>query len=149
MSTQYDIMTDIERAITSDANLSAWATTTFGRAVTVKLGNRPLKTLRPEDYPVAVVVFEPDTIEEQLTGGTNKVTEVYHIEMGVFSDNPTLAIQHMAEFERLLSLAVLFDRTRAGMAYHTAAIDRIGDGDVNHPYHFMGVKFKVNRFGPY
>jgi len=149
MSTQYDIMSDLESAITGDASLNNWAHSRFSRSVTVKLGNRPLKTLRPEDYPVAVIVFEPELVEERLAGATNKLIEVYHIEMGVHGDDPKVAISDMAEFERLLALAVLADRTRSGMAYHTAAIERIGDGDVNHPYHFMGVKFRVSRFGPY
>jgi len=149
MSTQYDIMLDLEAAITNDAALAAWANTTFGRNVTVKIGNRPLKRLRPEDYPVAVVVFEPELVEEQLMGETNKLFEIYHIEMGLHGDDTKQAVAAMAEFERLLALAVLADRNRSGMAYHTAATERIGDGDVNHPYHFMGVKFRVSRFGPY
>lgn len=153
MATQYDLMKSMETTLKTDVNLTTWLTTTFGKALTVILGNRQLGKVKPTHYPVAIIVFEPEEVDEPFTGDPHYLKEIYHIELGLHFAKATemtdTHLQHLAEFERLAALALMDDRKHGGLALGTAVAGRIGDGNVNHPFHFFGIKLRIERNAPY
>ncbi len=149
MATQFDIQKNLRTTLQTDAALSTWLQSTFGQSLTVLLGNRPFKKIRPEAYPVAVIVFVPEDMETGSADQNCWLDERYHIELGLHENDVEKALEYLGEFERLAGLAIKADITRAGLAEQTVIIKRTGDADVNHPHHFFGLTLRITRTGPY
>lgn len=149
MSTFYDLLVDIKAAILADTALASWATSNFGRPVTVKIGNIQIKRIRPEEYPVVALIFSPGAgdLEQQDTVTPYVFNEVYKAGLGLHHDDPDTGTRLLGEFEEKLADAVQADPSRSNMADHTFVSARIPDEGVNHPKHFTTVAFTIMRDG--
>jgi len=148
---QFDIQKGIRNALTADTMLTAWLASNYAGALTIKLGNRVLKTVKPEQYPLVVVVFDPVSTGEKVRNTPHWLVENYHLEVGLFQQDVETALQHLAELESLVTQAALnyLRGILTGADEHAEIVDRIGDADVNHPHHFFGIKIQVRRHAAY
>jgi len=147
---QFEIQTQVRAALMSDPALTAWIAANYSDVLTILLGNRPLKEYRPEQYPLIVVVFDPQSVGEKVRNTTHWMIEDYHFEIGLYQTDVELALQHLAELELLTTTAALtFLRGLTASDEHAEVVARIGDADVNHPYHFIGVKIQMRRHASY
>lgn len=153
MATSFDVQSALRRVLKNDALLDAWLQTTFFKSVTVILGNRPLKQIQPEKYPVVIIVYEPKGLDDAATGENAVLQEIYHFELGMFFVQDDVLddthLQHIATFESLVGKALLADRRLGGLVTLIAIDERQGDSNVNHPYHFFSLRFAVERSGEY
>jgi len=153
MTTQFDIQHQLRDSIANDADLMTWLASNFAKPLTIMLGNRKNKTIASAGFPSISIIFEPQEVSNTTTEQNAHLVERYHLDMGIhFAKATKLDDNHlrlMAEMEALVGLAVLRDRRRNGLAINTRVVDRIGDANVNHPYHFFTLVFQVERSAPY
>ena len=148
---QFDIQTTLRNALTTNAPLASWLSTHYAQGLTVLIGNRPLKKIRPEEYPLVVIVFEPESVAEKVVNTPHWLIENYHFEIGIYNTDVEQSLQHLAELEQMIIDAALpaLRGMLTGSDEHAGIVDRIADQDVNHPYHFIGIKAQVRRHATY
>jgi len=153
MSTPYDVQIALKTILENDAALSAWLTTHFNQALTVILGNKTMKVVKSKSFPIATIVAEPQGVSNINTSEAMQLTELYHVDLGMLFNKAdeldAAPLQRLGEFEALAAQAILKDRRLGGLVTAITISDRVGDGNVNHPYHFFTLVFRVQRSAPY
>jgi len=152
MSTEYDVMLRMRTVIEADAAIDTWATTNFGKSLTVLIGNRKLSgqaKIRPEQIPCVAIVCEPGSVTAYSTG--NFLAEDYSLGTVLLHNDIELAVKLQAELMELICIALIADRKiESGGALgelltNLELSERLGDQQVNHPHHFNTFMFTASR----
>jgi len=153
MSTQYDVQNYMRTILQTDVALTAWLAATFGKTLTVLLGNRKNQVVKSQGFPSASIIFGPKEVKQLHTGEPAYLVEDYMVDMGLYFEKASTLddthLQHIAEFERLVALALLSDRRMGGLSTNLNITHRQGDENVNHPFHFFTIIFQIERTAPY
>ena len=122
----YPEMIAIKAVLASDTALADWATTNFGKAPSVLIGNRDIDLIPPDLYPALMIVAQPRDINDSVSS--------YSIGIGILKDDHESAMQLMSDMAGLVCDA-LENSTTFGVIVKRA----IPDGDWHHPKHHMQI----------
>lgn len=149
MSTAFDVQDALRTVLVADAALTAWLQSTFGRGLTVLLGNRKNKQVVNKKFPLVSIIFDPQAVDNTQVSQTAHLIEHYFLDLGLHyvktSEIDDAHLQHIAKFEELVAQAVSQDRRLGGLVISTLIQDRKSDGNVNHPYHFFTITLRIER----
>lgn len=128
----------------ADADLTAWASTHFGKALTSILGNVPVSIVRPSEMP-ALVSEIGDGQNAPLGGDTDDLDAQASLPIAVIwaEQDPAAAFAQRKALPELLIRAVRADATLGGAVDDAWVSDWESDKSVNQPKHMMRATVQV------
>jgi len=129
MINSYLMLAAVRNDLSNDVALTTWAQTNFSKPITFLIGNRRAEQIKPEAYPIVILVAQPSdyTGDMQLSVG-----------VGVFKNDLENGIKIVSEMEQ-----AVIDALNNATSFTAQILRHIPDGNVYHPRHHMALDIAI------
>jgi len=143
---------NLQAVLMADSGLTAWAQTHFNKDWNELKANRPVKVIRPDEYPLRVYELDAGDVEGGLGGAPGEVSTSIPVAVGWHESD------YGTSFDQRTQLIDLFiQAVKANSTLRVASVDAVAgaavvnftpDQSVNHPKHFVtfdvAIEYEVN-----
>lgn len=131
----------LQAVLAADVVLIAWAQTHFNKDWTELKANRPVKIIRPDEYPLRVYEIDDGDIESGLGGAPYEVSTSIPVGFGWHENDYDAAFDQRTELIDLVVSAIKANSTlridNVDAVAGAAVVHFTTDKSVNHPKHFV------------
>lgn len=136
-----DVLSNYVTTLQNDSDLSAFCSSAFGKALTVKLGYKQRHEIGLDELPIVRVTNPRDNPD--ITSGNNINMHQVRLYCGFVQDDCELAALQLIQFKELIRAALLKDRRRGGNAQTTIPGAAVNDEGAMHPSYFTVMETQV------